>query len=151
MTGCQAEAPKKTFSSPREGISATQKERIVEQTTYDAEFEKNFARLHRVVEAETKARRAQCERDVAINGEVYRRIHLREDDLEQDVKNVYKDLQVDIKVEEDVRVQTQIDVVNEANDFLDQLKGNIEQDIIKQREGNADRRKKMKENRAGLE
>ncbi len=115
------------------------------------EFEDHFARLHRVVEAETKARRAQCERDVAINGEVYRRIHLRENDLEEDVRNVYHDLQVDVKVEEKVRIDAQEDVVREANDFLDQLKGNIEQDIVNQKQGNAERRKKMKENRMGLE
>ena len=131
-------------------LVATGAERVKHQAIYDNSFVTKFERLFRVLQAESRARALQCAAAKEENAEVYRRLHLREDQIERDVRNIWKDLTYDVRAEEKERIGDQEWLVDENRSFLDQLKENMEEDIRNQHRINAERRKKMAECTIGL-
>ena len=131
-------------------LHATSAERVKHQAIYDNSFVTKFERLFRVLQAESRARALQCANAKEENKEVYRRLHLREDQIEKDIRSIWKDLTYDVRAEEKERTSDQEWLVEENRSFLDQLKTNLEEDIRNQHRINAERRRKMAECTIGL-
>jgi len=124
-------------------IAATAKERKLNHTQYVVSMENSFARLHKILNQECALRKEQCEVFSDFHKEFYKKLNQREDAIEVDVHAIYDDLVVDLKVEETERIASQDNIVANTTSFLDQFKENITQDLAKQRDLNAARRKKL--------
>lgn len=127
-------------------IAVTGKERVDNEIKYEIKFKQDFGKLKRVLNRETVFREAECKQGVEAMIDFYEKLHVRETQIEQDVRVVYKDdLTVDLKVEEVDRVWSQDEVVRDAASFLDQFKANIQEDIENSRQRTAGRRKMIQD------
>lgn len=141
----EAQKLKKHLAQIQEDILFTAKERVEHQAIYDAKFVADFARLHKMLAAETKQREKQCKLELARMKAYYESLNISQSFMERDVRGVNNELTIELTVEEDDRKWCQNEVVVETFSFLDQFKKNIREDIAKQQVLNEERRRKMKE------
>ncbi|CAD7929968.1 unnamed protein product [Amoebophrya sp. A25] len=125
----------------RQGLAETKTERLAEQARYEDSFQTHFSRLHRTLARETEERQEQCSADIKRCLDFYTMLHEKEDVLEDETRHVYRELNLDLQVEEAERKAAQQKMVREAQSFLDQFRTDMQFDIGKIYERNNIRRK----------